>query len=69
VRSATDVEQVTKVLDGVGADHLGLVLKIETAQGFRELPSILLAAMRRARAGLDDRPRRPGRRGGIRAHV
>jgi pyruvate kinase len=52
VRSATDVEQVIKALDDVGADHLGLVLKIETAQGFRELPSILLAAMRRARLGL-----------------
>ena len=52
VRSASDVDHVLEALAGVGADHLGLVLKIETAQGFRELPSILLAAMRRARLGV-----------------
>jgi pyruvate kinase len=52
VRSVADIEHILKALDDVGADHLGLVLKIETAQGFRALPSMLLAAMRRARLGV-----------------
>jgi pyruvate kinase len=52
VRSVADIDHISKALDEVGADHLGLVLKIETAQGFRELPSMLLAAMRRARLGV-----------------
>jgi pyruvate kinase len=52
VRSAADIDQVIKTVHDAGADHLGLVLKIETAQGFRELPSILLAAMRHARLGV-----------------
>ncbi len=52
VRSATDVERAITALDALGANRLGLVLKIETAQGFRELPSILLAAMRRVRLGV-----------------
>jgi pyruvate kinase len=52
VRSAADIDQVIDALHDAGADHLGLVLKIETAQGFQELPSILLAAMRHARLGV-----------------
>jgi pyruvate kinase len=52
VRSVADIEHILKALDDVGADQLGLVLKIETAQGFRALPSMLLAAMRRARLGV-----------------
>jgi pyruvate kinase len=52
VRSVADIDLVIKALDDVGSDHLGLVLKIETAQGFRELPSLILAAMRRPRLGL-----------------
>ncbi|HEX2806570.1 MAG TPA: pyruvate kinase, partial [Kineosporiaceae bacterium] len=32
-----------------GADQLGLILKIETRQGFENLPAILLAAMRHPR--------------------
>jgi pyruvate kinase len=52
VRSVADIDHILKALDEVGADRLGLVLKIETAQGFRELPSMLLAAMRRARLGV-----------------
>jgi pyruvate kinase len=52
VRSAADIEQVINALHDADAGHLGLVVKIETAQGFRELPSILLAAMRHARLGL-----------------
>lgn len=52
VRSVADIDHILKALDDVGADHLGLVLKIETAQGFRALPSMLLAAMRRPRLGV-----------------
>lgn len=52
VRSVDDINHIVKALDDVGADELGLLLKIETAQGFRELPSIILAAMRRPRLGL-----------------
>jgi len=46
VRTADDIHHVLDCLSAVGADHLGLVLKIETRQGFENLPSILLAAMR-----------------------
>jgi pyruvate kinase len=52
VRSVADVELILEALDDPAYEHLGLVLKIETAQGFRELPSILLAAMRRPRLGV-----------------
>jgi pyruvate kinase len=52
VRSVADIDQVLQALDDAGADTLGLLLKIETAQGFRELPSMLLAAMRRPRIGV-----------------
>lgn len=52
VRSVGDIDQVLQALDDAGADTLGLLLKIETAQGFRELPSMLLAAMRRPRIGV-----------------
>jgi pyruvate kinase len=52
VRSVADIDQVLHALDDAGADALGLLLKIETAQGFRELPSMLLAAMRRRRIGV-----------------
>ena len=49
VRSAADVDHVLDAVHDAGADHLGLVLKIETAPGFREPASILLAAMRHPR--------------------
>jgi pyruvate kinase len=34
-------------LDRLGADELGLVIKVETKKGFKNLPKIILAAMRR----------------------
>jgi pyruvate kinase len=52
VRTASDVHHAIARLDAAGADDLGLVLKIETRQGFENLPSILLAAMRRPRLGV-----------------
>ena len=51
VRSAADVEHVLDRLHATGpaADDLALILKIETRQGFENLPSILLTAMRHPR--------------------
>ena len=52
VRTATDVEDILQALAARGATHVGLVLKIETAGGFRNLPAIVLAAMRHERVGV-----------------
>ena len=45
VRSPADVAHMRQVLAAHGGQKVGLVLKIETEQGFRELPEILLDAM------------------------
>ncbi len=45
VNHPDDVEDLLDELESVGGAHLGLILKIETKQGFRNLPGILLAAM------------------------
>ena len=47
VRKPADVEALLGELDRLGADELGLVIKIETKKGFRNLPRIMLMAMRR----------------------
>jgi len=52
VRTAEDVQHVLKRLDAAGATDLGLLLKIETQQGFENLPAILLMAMRHQRLGV-----------------
>ena len=52
VRTASDIEHVLDRLKAAGADDLGLVLKIETRQGFENLPAILLAAMHHPRVGI-----------------
>jgi pyruvate kinase len=52
IRTAADVEHVLERLDAAGAAGLGLLLKIETRQGFENLPSILLTAMRHPRLGV-----------------
>jgi pyruvate kinase len=49
VRTSSDVLHVLERLHAAGADQLGLILKIETRQGFENLPAILLAAMRHPR--------------------
>jgi pyruvate kinase len=49
IRTADDVAHVLDRLDAAGGEHLGLVLKIETRQGFENLPAILLVAMRHPR--------------------
>lgn len=52
VRSAQDVADLLAALADLGDTRLGIVLKIETAQGFQNLPEILLTAMRRRRVGV-----------------
>jgi len=49
VRTGQDVQHALDRLAAAGASELGLVLKIETRQGFENLPSILLVAMRHPR--------------------
>ena len=52
VRSAADVELVQDRLAALGAEQVGLVLKIETVAGFERLPEVLLAAMRSKHIGV-----------------
>jgi len=52
VRTAADIAHVLDRLHLAGADDLGLVLKIETRQGFENLPDILLTAMRHPRVAV-----------------
>lgn len=52
VNHPDDVEDLLDELDEVGGAHLGLILKIETKQGFQNLPGILLAAMEWPRVGV-----------------
>jgi pyruvate kinase len=52
VRQADDVALLIDELHRRAADHLGVVLKIETVQGFRQLPEILRVAMRNERLGV-----------------
>lgn len=52
VRTAADVRRLLDELERIGNDRLGVVLKIETRQGFENLPQLLLAAMNRERIGV-----------------
>ncbi|WP_437730451.1 pyruvate kinase [Sorangium sp. So ce1335] len=52
VRAPSDVERLQAELASRGAAHLGLVLKIETTAAFRQLPRLLLTAMRSERVGV-----------------
>ncbi|MDH3615759.1 MAG: pyruvate kinase [Gammaproteobacteria bacterium] len=47
IRKPKDVETLLTELDALSADSLGLVLKVETKKGFKNLPKVMLAAMRR----------------------
>jgi len=47
IRKPADVELLLAELDKLGADDLGLVIKVETKKGFKNLPKVMLAAMRR----------------------
>jgi len=46
------VQDLISALDDLGDTRLGIVLKIETAQAFRNLPAILLTALRRPHTGV-----------------
>jgi pyruvate kinase len=52
VRGGEDVEVVRAELARLGAEELGIVLKIETQAGFSNLPEILLHAMRSPAVGV-----------------
>ena len=52
IRTAEDVQYVLERLEAAGAADLGLLLKIETRQGFENLPAILLTAMRHPKLGV-----------------
>ena len=51
-RTARDVEDLLEALTERGDSHLGVIVKVETAQGFENLPEILLTAMRRPQAAV-----------------
>ena len=52
VRSESDVRDLQSRMEKLGAENVGIVLKIETRQAFEQLPSLLLAAMRSPRIGV-----------------
>ena len=52
VQDPSDVTRLHEALAGLGGDHVGVVLKIETRQAFERLPQLLLTAMRRPRLGV-----------------
>ena len=52
VRSPGDVEALDAHLARLGRPDIGILLKIETRQAFDNLPFLVLAAMRRASAGV-----------------
>jgi pyruvate kinase len=47
IRKTADVELLLDELDRLGADKLGLVIKVETKKAFKSLPRLILTAMRR----------------------
>lgn len=52
VRHERDIVQLQSRLRELGGGHLGIVLKIETRQGFERLPNLMLAAMRQQPVGI-----------------
>ena len=52
IRHERDVDTAQEYLRRVGAEGLGLVLKIETGSAFTRLPEVLLHAMRSPRVGV-----------------
>jgi pyruvate kinase len=45
VKDTKDVQQIREAINKVNGQHLGVILKIETQQGYDNLPGILLSAM------------------------
>jgi pyruvate kinase len=52
IRSPADVTHLLDRLEAAGGHHLAVILKIETKEGFENLPDILLAAMRHPRVAV-----------------
>ncbi len=52
VREVADVDRLREELRIRDADHVGIVLKIENARAFENLPQLLLAAMESERVGV-----------------
>lgn len=52
VRTPSDVERLFDELHRLGDHELGVVLKVETRQGFENLPQLLLTTMRRRKVGV-----------------
>jgi pyruvate kinase len=52
VRHVRDVQQLQEQLAKRNAEHLGIILKIETRQAFAELPKLLFACMRKGPFGV-----------------
>lgn len=52
VRSTEDVRGLIRQLERLQAHEVGIVLKIETEQAYRELPQLLLAALRWDKVGV-----------------
>ena len=52
VRTESDIYDLQLRLQKLGAENVGIILKIETRQAFEQLPSLLLAAMRSTRVGV-----------------
>lgn len=52
VQHGSDVEALRARLDALGAEALGIILKIETRRAFANLPELMMAAMESHRAGV-----------------
>jgi len=52
VRKEADVRELQARLADLGGENLGIILKIETREGFDQLPSLLLAAMHSRAVGV-----------------
>jgi len=52
VHTASDVDRLGTELARLGRPRMGIVLKVETARAFEELPGILLAALRKPLVGV-----------------
>lgn len=47
VRDTSDIDEIIGELERLGATDLGVIVKIETKRGFKNLPQLILSAMRR----------------------
>jgi pyruvate kinase len=52
VRKPADVRALQRRLSELDSEHIGVILKIETRQGFENLPQLLLAAMKNRAVGV-----------------